>query len=209
MKTPRLLFALWACLVPAFAAYTYDYASLLNPYTSSKWTSNGTNSVSTNMYTSSASNGGSLIFNQALPAPANSYEVRYTLALNASGGNYITYLRATSNAQLATTSTGTFYAVEMTNPTLSQGNYSATLNIIKCVNGSVSTVHTNTVYPHNGSAVRIVFTAGNAIYVYVDNMWWASWSDSSPIASGQPGVGVSERPQATECPPSISGTWIP
>jgi hypothetical protein len=58
------------------------------------------------MDTSSATNGGSLIFKPALPAPANNYEVRYTLALNAPGGNYITYLRATSNAQLASTSTG-------------------------------------------------------------------------------------------------------
>ena len=130
---------------------------------------------------------------ESLPAPSNNYEVRYTLALNAAGGNYIVYLRATPNAEVAT-STGTFYAVEMANPNLSLGYYSATLNIIKCVNGSSSTVHSNTVYPSNGSVVRVVFTAANGIYVYINNEYWSSWSDSSPIASGQPGVGVSGAP---------------
>jgi hypothetical protein len=32
---PALLLAVAACVAPAYAAYTYDYPALLNPYTSS------------------------------------------------------------------------------------------------------------------------------------------------------------------------------
>jgi hypothetical protein len=65
MKTVRLLFAAWACLAPAFGAYTYDDPNLLNPYSAARWNANGTNNASNNMYTSSAVNGGSLIFKAA------------------------------------------------------------------------------------------------------------------------------------------------
>ena len=195
MKTARWLLALAVCLAPAFATYSYDYPILLNPYVSTQWTSNGTNSVSTNMYTSSATNGGSLIFTPTLPSPSTCYDVSYTMALNASGGNYITYLRATSNAQYASTSTGTFYAVEIANPNTSLGYYSATLNFIKPVNGVVSIPYSTIIYPSNGAVFRIVMIQGNAIDLYINSQFWTSYYDSgSPITSGQPGVGVSGAP---------------
>ena len=121
MKTARLAllagFALAAAFAQAPQNYTYEYPSLLNPYTSSQWTSNGTNSVATNMYTSSASTGGSLIFSPAIAAPSNCYEVHFKLNLASPSGNYMVYLRASSNAlyKSGSTATGTFYAVEITN----------------------------------------------------------------------------------------------
>jgi hypothetical protein len=99
MRTVRL--ALLACLAlaSAFAQapqnYTYEYPSLLNPYSSSQWTSNGANSPSTGMYTSSASTGGSLIFCPTIAAPSNCYEVHFKLSLASPSGTYIAYLRAT------------------------------------------------------------------------------------------------------------------
>src|SRR5579863_5617402 len=142
MKATRLGLLALLCLAPAFAQspqnYAYEYPSLLNPYTSSQWTSNGTNSVSTNMYTSSASTGGSLIFSPAIAAPSNCYEVHFKLNLASPAGTYIVYLRASSNAlyQSGTTATGTFYGIEITNINNSQGYYQATLNYVKSVNGT-------------------------------------------------------------------------
>src|SRR5712692_9811518 len=90
MNAARLLLAASAALIPAFAGYVYDFPTLLNHYSSSQWTANGTPSgASTNMYTSSDGNGGSLIFNSTVPAPSNNYEVRTTLTLLSSGGYYI------------------------------------------------------------------------------------------------------------------------
>ena len=113
MNRVRLLaLAVWAAAT-AFAGYTYDYSGLLNPYSASQWTGNGSYSASTGMFTSSASNGGSLILNGAVPSTPNDYEVRTTLTRASSGGTYITYLGATSNALAASGNTGTWYAVEI------------------------------------------------------------------------------------------------
>ena len=199
MKTARVALFAPLCLAPAFAQapqnYAYEYPSLLNPYSSSQWTSNGTNSASTNLYTSSATNGGSLIFNQSIAAPSTFYEVHFKLSLPSAGGNYFVYLRASSNAQYVSGNTGTYYAVEIANPTGSGGNYSATLNFIKSVSGSVSTPYTTSITPSNGSDIRIVMSENDGILVYLNNKFWTSWADqSSPITSGQPGVGVSAAP---------------
>src|SRR5258708_7748655 len=194
MKTARLLLAVSASLLPVFAAYTYDDASLLNPYTASKWTSNGTNTVATNSYTSSGTSGGSLILNLALPAPANSYEVRYTLTLasNSTAGSYISYLRATSNAQLVSGNTGTFYAVALAHPTFTGNSCSAGLNFYKQTSGTVFSPYNVTTVPcHNGMVVRTVMLTNDTIVVYFDNIQYAAWMDTSGvIASGQPGLGV-------------------
>jgi hypothetical protein len=200
MKAARLALLAALGLTPAFAQapqnYAYEYPSLLNPYNSSLWTSNGTSTPSNNMYTSSATNGGSLILNQGIAAPSICYEVRFTLNLNGSGGNYFVYLRASSNAQFGSTATGTFYAVEITNPTLANGSYTATLNYYKVVNGTVTHLGNDPVYPNAGATVfRIVMIQGNGIDVYQNNLFWNSYYDtSSPITGGQPGVGVSAAP---------------
>jgi hypothetical protein len=62
MRTIRLLILAGFALVPAFAQYVYDYPALLNPYSSSQWTTSGTFSVSNNMITSSST--GDLIFDK-------------------------------------------------------------------------------------------------------------------------------------------------
>jgi hypothetical protein len=50
MKTARLFLAVTACLAPAYATYTYDYANLLNPANTSQWTPNGYNYMVNNGY---------------------------------------------------------------------------------------------------------------------------------------------------------------
>lgn len=112
MRTIRLLMLAAWVLLPAVAQYQYDFPHLLNPYASSQWTANGTISASNNMVTSSSS--GPLIFSTTIPGPNNEYEVRTTLALASSGGNYNTYLRATSHS-LSSAGTGQcLYASRLT-----------------------------------------------------------------------------------------------
>jgi hypothetical protein len=69
------------------------------------------------MYTSSDAAGGSLIYTGSFPN--DTYEVRTTLTLTSSGGNYITYVRGDQSSMLADGNGSTFYAVEIANPTIS------------------------------------------------------------------------------------------
>jgi len=153
MKISRVLLAALACLAPVFASYTYDYSSLLNPFNSNWWANNGgTNSISTNFYTNTSSTGGSLIFNSGtpLPSPSNNYEVKTTLTLAASGGTYVTYIRATANGMLAKGNQGTFYAVEIANPTFTNGVCTATFQIYKQVSGTGAVTMDQSFYTRDG-----------------------------------------------------------
>src|SRR5581483_1134060 len=114
MKTPRLLLVAACAVSPALAQYVYDYPALLNPYNSSQWTANGSISASNNMVTTSSA--GSLILNPTVPGVSKAYEVETTLTLTGSGGNYYTYLWATTNASLPN-QTGTGVYVAINNPT--------------------------------------------------------------------------------------------
>ncbi|HTS46968.1 MAG TPA: RHS repeat-associated core domain-containing protein [Bryobacteraceae bacterium] len=195
MTAARLALLASACLAPAFAGYTYDYPNLLNPYNSSNWSLTGSPSPSNNFYTSSTSNGSSVLFGPGLPSPSNSYEVRTTLTLTASGGHYITYLRASSGSLLAG-NTGTFYAVEVANPTFSGSTCSATLNIYKDTGHGGSPVSSSGIGCSNGMIIRAVVLNFNVVAVYINNLFWTSWGwgDNTPITTGQPGVGVSGAP---------------
>jgi hypothetical protein len=198
MKSARLALLASAFLAPTFGQYVYDYASLLNPIHNTYWTIHGNESLVNNFYTSVDNVGTSMIFQPALPAPASSYEVRTTLTLAQSGGTYLTYLRATSNAQFASGNTGTFYVAEIANPTFSNGSCTATLHFYKQVNGTVEgPLNSEGIYNcHSGMVVRTVMLAGAAVEVFVDNKFINSYYDqeANPISSGQPGVGVIGAP---------------
>ena len=196
MKITRFLLAVAASAVPAFATYTYDYANLLGNYNSSQWTMNGSGTVTQSYLTSATGAGMSLIFGPSLPSPSNGYEVRTTLQLSTSGGEYITYLHASSGSLLTSGNGGTFYAIEVANPTFSGSSCTATLNIYKQVSGSLSNPYSAPISCHNGMVVRSVVLSINVVAVYIDNMFETSWGwgDGSPITSGAPGVGVASAP---------------
>ncbi len=192
MKTLRFLAILACSLVSASAQYVYDFPSLLNPYTASQWTANGTITGSTNLLTSSGR--GSLILNATVPGVSNSYEVSTTIALLATGGNYNVYLRATSNALGSPTSpTGTFYSVRLKTPSFSGAVCTATLEVDKTISPTGTTLYSTTVPCANNMVVRSVMTQTNYILVYIDNVLYAAVYDTS-ISSGQPGVGVETTP---------------
>jgi hypothetical protein len=188
VKTLRFLALAVCSLASARAAYVYDFPSLLNPYTASQWTSNGTISASNNMVSSSGS--GSLIFNPTVPGISNSYEVRATLTLATGGGIYEIYLRATSNAH-GSPATGTTYYVKVKDPTFSGTVCTATLEVGKMISAVTTALQSNTVPCANGMVIRAVMTQTNYILVYLNNLLYASVYDTS-ISSGQPGVDVDE-----------------
>jgi hypothetical protein len=181
--------ALAACsLAPAFAAYQYDYPNLLNPYTASQWTGNGTYSASNNLFTASGA-GGSIIFNSTVPGPSSTYEVRATIAAPQTWDEYVIYLRATPNANFFS-STGTFYAIVIY-PN-SNGACTAPIYLQKGVPGSVSALTTGGAPCHDGMVVRACMLNG-IIAVYVDDALVLSYSGID-IASGQPGIGAFHYP---------------
>jgi hypothetical protein len=73
-----------------------------------------------------------------MPGPASSYEVRTTIALTTSGGYFLTVLRASPDSLVYIGNSGTWYAIELSNPTFSGSSCSATLLLLKSVSGSIS-----------------------------------------------------------------------
>src|SRR5262249_43635849 len=148
----------------------------LNPYNSGQWSATGSVNASSGLFTSADANGGSMILNGALPAPSNSYEVRTMLTLNASGGHYITYLRASAGSLLANGNGGTFYGVEVANPTYSGSTCTATLNIWKQTGaGTLTNPYSSQIWCHSGMMIRAIVIPANAIAIFIDNNFWTSW----------------------------------
>lgn len=73
----------------------------------------------------------------AYPGSTNFYQTNMTLTLAASGGTYVTYLHASSNAVTGPSPQGSFYAIEVQNVTLSGASGTGTLVINRANNGSI------------------------------------------------------------------------
>jgi RHS repeat-associated protein len=190
----RLGWVVLLAAAPLFATYTYYFSDTLTSITSN-WTANGVLTTGSSGLTSINTNGGSLISNVAVPAPSNQYEVKTTLTLTQSGGSFITYLRASSNAQYASGNTGTYYAVVL-NPTFSGSTCTASFSIVKSVVGVITVLTSGTVPCRNGMVIRSVYTNNTSpgqMIVYFDTTGFGYAVESS-ITGGQPGIGVSSSP---------------
>ena len=88
------------------------HTDTLQSINTTNWTQNGTLSILSGWgLSATSSSGGSLISKLAVQGPSTTnYEVNATLALNASGGVYVEYVRATSNAL---TGTGSYFSTEL------------------------------------------------------------------------------------------------
>ena len=192
----RAAFFLLAAIIPAFGQYSYYYTDALTS-SNSNWTHNG----STGSYTSSgltSTSASTLVADSNIPPPANdsqtSYEVKMTLGLTQSGGTFSALLRASSNASLtASSATGTFYAIVITNVAFTGGACSATLASYKVINGTATNLSSGGAPCGNGMVVRSVITTGGVIYVYINNELSLALADSS-ITSGAPGISVVSSP---------------
>ncbi len=143
------------------ASYTYFETDNLESYNNSapSWNVNGTSSNSGSGLTVTAATGGSYVYKGAPPDGTHQYEVAATLNLGASGGNYVLYLEASSNALLGSTSAGSFYAFAIQNPTFSGNGCSATATLYKVVSGSVSQISSTAVPCSNGIVYHAVLVS--------------------------------------------------
>ncbi len=194
----RYLALLAAAVAPAlFAAYTYYYTDSLTSINTTYWTENNPSVLTAGSIglTSSDTNGGSLIYKLAAPDGSSNYEVKTILTLKNTGGTYVTYLRATSNAMSGPTDlAGTSYAFEVQNPTFNGSACTATLVAKRIVSAALTSLGSTTIPCHDGVAIRVIYTAiSNLIAVYVDNILYFMIQDST-IRSGQPGIGVRGAP---------------
>ena len=171
------------------AAYTYwltDYFSGLNPVT---WHFNGPSSGGSNGFYSNGSPDATAILKTAVPDGTGEYEVRAKLKIPSAGGSYILYLRASDNAQIIPNGTpiGQFIALEVKNPTYTNGVCTATLNAWRAVGGALSLLGGTTIPCYDGMEVRGVSTPLR-IRFYLDEVFYFSHLETV-IYGGKPGIG--------------------
>jgi hypothetical protein len=180
----------------ASAAYVYYFSDTLTTINTTNWSQNGSVSATSGGLTATTSNGGSLISKLAVPDGSSQYEVKMTLTLAASGGTYVSYLRGSTNAMSGPGAQGTYYSVELQNPTFSGGNCSATLAVNKRASNAVTVLSSTVVACQSGMTIRSVYSSGVTlppILVYVNNVLYLQVQDAS-ITNGQPGIGAFGTP---------------
>ncbi|MGI8743354.1 MAG: hypothetical protein ACR2NN_12440, partial [Bryobacteraceae bacterium] len=144
-------YGIWPMNCPAGSTgYQPYYADPLTSVNTTNWNQNGTVSTSSAGFTSAGA--GSLISKVA--APQNTYyQVKMTLKLTASGGYYLAFLRGSPDAKADGTPTGTYYAVQLAQPTFSGGACSGTLQVYS-VDGNGVTILTSATIPcHDGMTI--------------------------------------------------------
>jgi len=197
MKTALLVLILSSVLLPIKASAQYQYYfsdSFTNGINTSNWYKNGDGSATSGLTSTGSVN---LISKPAItPSSMTSYEVGMQLRLTQSGGYYAALLRASSDAVLSSYNTGSYYAVEVANPTFSNGICtSASLYVWKVIAGSPAALASTAIPCHTGMVVRAVMHPAGYIITYVDNVPYL-WPNDTQITSGAPGVTVAFAPTA-------------
>lgn len=181
----------------ALAAYQPYYTDSLTSANSNwSYANIGNLSFTSSGLTSSTTNGGFAISIIAVPDGTYDYEVNSIIRLSASGGTYVQYLRATYDAVSGPVSAGTYYAVELQNPTVGGPTWPATLSVYKRVGGVVSLLGTTQVTCQDGMPMRSVIR-GQQLIVYSSGHWLFTFTDSS-ISTGKPGIGVRGAPSSNK-----------
>ncbi|HWU39655.1 MAG TPA: hypothetical protein VN203_18555 [Candidatus Acidoferrum sp.] len=175
------------------AAYTYYYSDLLQSINLSNWQQNGSVTATTGGLTAPGANGGSLITLLANPYGLTQYEVNTVVVLAANGGTYVQYLAASSNAMTGPAATGSFFSVELQNPTV---NGSGTVVLNKRENGSFTALTSASVYCHSGMKIRSVLVGANVL-VYVEGSLIFNYQFGTlppSFVGGKPGLGALATP---------------
>ena len=175
--------------------YRYYFSDPLSTISTDSWSVKGDAAAADGGLTSASANGAALISRVAVPDGSSNYEVRAALNLKASGGVYTLYLHASPDALSGPAGSGSYYAVEVQNPTFSDKGCTATLSISKRSSESVTELKSETIACHDGMALRAVSAADGRIGLWLDH-WNLTMLDDSEVAGGQPGVGVRSAPAA-------------
>jgi hypothetical protein len=176
----------------ALAVYTpfaNDPLTSINP---TNWYQNGTLSAGSTGITSATA--GSIVW-RTVPSTPNDDLATATINIpsGTNGGNYGVLVRATSNANYSSSAaTGSFYLLEIQNPTWTSGTCSAGIAFSKSVSGSMTTLFSGTTWCATQFTVTLVVHGGN-MNIFVNRNFINSFADSS-IATGQPGLNVRGAP---------------
>jgi hypothetical protein len=185
--------------------YQYYYTDTLQSINTSNWNQNGTLAISSGWgLSATSSGGGSLISTVTVQGPsATNYEVSMTVALNASGGDYVEYVRAGPHAL---TGTGSYFSTELQNPTFNAttGACAATLAAFQSVSGTVTQLYSQPVACHNGSVLRTAII-GSVAYIILDGK--AVWVPGVTVSTGMPGIGGRNMPTANAITQAMLGPW--
>lgn len=174
----------------------YVSMNLVAPADWSYWYATGSMTETADGLTSSSN--GSLIY--GLPTSPN-YETRVHYKLTNSGGSYVTYFRATPDANLYA-NTGSFYATEISNINISGGNCSAVLTLWRrdASTNSLSTVYAIGIACSQEMDLSIVARDSVLVVYRPDTRVWLSWYTlpsyypNPSQATSQMGVGVASTP---------------
>ena len=172
----------------AQAGYNWYYSDALTA-ANSAWTQNGSVTYTGSGITSSS--GGALVSTQTAPVYTNDYQVQATINLpgNTSGGYYGVMLRASSNAG---SGQGTYYLIEIQNPTFSGGACTATLAVTRFINGSSQQLSASSTWC--ATSFTLGATVNGSTIVVLMNGYFALWTSDSGITTGAPGVSIMGAP---------------
>ena len=211
---------LTAIAIVAGAAYPYQHVQDFTVGLAN-WQPNGVSSSTSPFWAASASNGGSLISQHPNLAGVNTYEIKAQLTLGSSGGNFVFYLAAPTNALMGQTSAnGAFYALEIANPTFTGSSCLATLNFRSLVNGALTApLYSGAVSCRNGMEIRVILSTAQAVYAFIDGVY-VLWYSLPAQPAGRPGIGGFAMPSGngfsevkigildTTPPPGIADTSV-
>jgi len=138
-------------------AYVTDFFDTWKP---ALWQANGTIGVSGDRLTSADAAGGTAM---SLPQPSTYfYETVTPLRLLQSGGRYTILARASADARYGTVTAGSFYAVDISNVVMSGTSGTATMKIVKRVNGVLTQVAQFPVGVRDWMTIRVLVRPGGS-----------------------------------------------
>ncbi len=175
--------------------YRYYFSGKLSNASTDNWNISGDAASADAGLTSASATGAALLSRLAVPDGSSDYEVRETLNLKQSGGIYTIYLHASPDAMAGPAAAGSYYAVELQNPTFTDKGCTATLAVSKRSSETVTSLHSEAVACNDGMVLRAVAGADGHIGVWLDHRNLILLDDSE-VAAGQPGVGVRQAPAA-------------
>ena len=156
MRT-RFLAAL-VLATPLFGTITPYFTDYFATWNGLKWQANGTISAGGLRLTSADAAGGMAM--SLVPPPSAFYEIVTTLRLSQSGGRFTILARASADARYGTVTTGSFYGVDFSNVVTSGASGTATMKVVKRVNGVLTQVALVPVGVWDGMAIRVLVRPG-------------------------------------------------
>ncbi len=186
---------------PGGTAYQYYVSDNFSSIDSTRWTTAGTISGGASGLTGYFAAGGSVVSTAASGDGSSDCTAQMTVHLDSShqtwSSVYAVLTRASAGSMMGISgvplwSQGTFYAFAMVNPWYSayQGlpnfGWSATMNILKVVNGATTILASFPYSAHDGMTMGMT-VRGSSLTVTIDSVYAYTMTDGA-ITSGAPGV---------------------